>query len=313
MKCLNPQSFHKDGTYLACGGCNPCRINRQKEWLTKLLLEAKTFPNPVFVTLTYNQENLPPFNSLSKKHLQDFMKRLRKNVNSVTPNHKIRFFGVGEYGEKLGRPHYHLIIYNIDLLLAEKLVKKSWKNGHVQVGAVRKGGMRYVSGYTLKKMTTEQEVIRREGAYPPRLPEFSLMSRKPALGAYNLPVIAEKLKKHGLYPNAVLTPEQKMQARDLDIQFKNFNGIIKIDGLSAKIELSLLEKLADMIAPHYRDWLDHPSVIVPKELKAFKRARHHISFNDTMEFKLGDEYEQIQNKSEKTLRKDKASRNESPF
>ena len=45
-----------------------------------------------FVTLTYDDDHLPEYNSLNYKHFQDFMKRLRKSHNGV------RFYMCGEYG-----------------------------------------------------------------------------------------------------------------------------------------------------------------------------------------------------------------------
>ena len=36
-----------------------------------------------FVTLTYDDDHLPEYNSLNYKHFQDFMKRLRKSHNGV--------------------------------------------------------------------------------------------------------------------------------------------------------------------------------------------------------------------------------------
>lgn len=296
MKCLNPQNFQKNGVYIGCGGCMPCRINRQKEWFTKLVLESKTFPNPLFVTLTYAPENLPPMATLIKKDLQDFVKRLRSNLSYLTDSHKIRYFAVGEYGEKTQRPHYHAIIYNLALPLGEKMVSKSWTLGHSQVGLVKKGGMRYVTGYTLKKMTSEDDYL--DG----RTPEFSIMSRRPALGSYTLPLIAEKLKKHGMYPNSTLTQEEKMNARDLGMQFKNFNGVIKLNGISAKLDLVMLKKLSDLIAPGYRDYLHSPEWYVPQNLKSYKLRAHSQSFNDTMDFMLGDEYEETDKKASKKER-----------
>ena len=44
-----------------------------------------------FVTLTYDDDHLPEYNSLNYKHFQDFMKRLRKSHNGV------RFYMCGEY------------------------------------------------------------------------------------------------------------------------------------------------------------------------------------------------------------------------
>ena len=59
-----------------------------------------------FVTLTYDDDHLPEYNSLNYKHFQDFMKRLRKSHNGV------RFYMCGEYGEDFSRPHYHALLFN---------------------------------------------------------------------------------------------------------------------------------------------------------------------------------------------------------
>lgn len=306
MLCTNPQTFQKNGVFVPCGGCQSCRINRQKEWFTKLMLEAKTFKNPLFITLTYSPENLPDHSTLVKKHLQDFFKRLRSHITYNTPNHKIRYFGVGEYGTKTLRPHYHAIIYNIDVIVAEKLIKKSWTLGHSQVGLVRKGGMRYVTGYTLKKLTSQNDDFFKK--HPELLPEFSLMSRKPALGSYAIPAIGDRLIEHGLYPNAVLTPEMKLYARDRGLQYKNFNGVIKVNGISGKLDMAMLHKLAEYVAPGYQDWLTSDSYIVPPELKAYKLRRHSQSFNDTMDFMQGEDFEKTTNKAAKRHRQSSETR-----
>ena len=75
-----------------------------------------------FLTLTYNPESLPTDESISVRTFQLFMKRLRKklqitvlnlytgrnNQHTITP---IRSYQCGEYGEDLGRPHYHVILF----------------------------------------------------------------------------------------------------------------------------------------------------------------------------------------------------------
>jgi hypothetical protein len=63
-----------------------------------------------FLTLTYADKMLPADRSISVKHWQLFAKRLRKEVGPF------RFYHVGEYGEKKGRPHYHAMIFGPDLL-----------------------------------------------------------------------------------------------------------------------------------------------------------------------------------------------------
>lgn len=88
-----------------CGKCMPCRVTRRQEWTARLLLEMKTSYAIYFVTLTYQNPRLPSMGSLKKKHLQNFLKRLRKRVTF-----KFRYFACGEYGDK-GRPHYHLLLF----------------------------------------------------------------------------------------------------------------------------------------------------------------------------------------------------------
>lgn len=42
-----------------CGQCVFCRINKKREWIARLLLEAASHPQTQFWTLTYEEENLP--------------------------------------------------------------------------------------------------------------------------------------------------------------------------------------------------------------------------------------------------------------
>jgi hypothetical protein len=115
--------------------------------------ELRYHDKACFITLTYNNENLPEDKSLDKKHFQKFMKRLRKHFEP----RRISFYHCGEYGEvcsncgdsypvhnprhkkytgctsflkTLGRPHYHAILYGVDFSR-----KKTLKNGEeMEVG-----------------------------------------------------------------------------------------------------------------------------------------------------------------------------------
>lgn len=85
----------KQHVYLIpCGQCQPCLISRANSWACRAYLESKQYENNCFVTLTYNNENIPKNRSLIKKDLQDFWKRLRKHLGGV----KIRYLACGEYG-----------------------------------------------------------------------------------------------------------------------------------------------------------------------------------------------------------------------
>lgn len=96
-----------------CGQCIGCRLAHSRDWATRCMHEAHMHESSSFITLTYSPEHLPENGSLVRKHFTDFLKRLRKALGSV----KIRYFGCGEYGSKLERPHYHAIIVGLLLLL----------------------------------------------------------------------------------------------------------------------------------------------------------------------------------------------------
>ena len=138
MKCTRPTKFETtNGIYVNCGQCISCRINRRTEWYTKLMLEWQTWGEGCFTTLTYNQEELPESThfkggSLQKKDLQDFLKRFRKYYQETYGYRKLRYFAVGEYGDKSKRAHYHILMFNVDSVYAEQIINKAWTKGHTQ-------------------------------------------------------------------------------------------------------------------------------------------------------------------------------------
>ena len=93
-------------TILPCGQCYACRLNKSRDWATRCVLEAKMHDKNCFITLTYNDDNLPQDLSLHKEDFVKFMKRLRKNTGE-----KIRFYMAGEYGSLYQRPHYHACLF----------------------------------------------------------------------------------------------------------------------------------------------------------------------------------------------------------
>lgn len=120
--------------------------------------ESMYHDDSLFITLTYDPENEP--DEISKKEVQDFIKRLRKHL----PDRKIKYYMTGEYGDKTNRPHYHGIIYN--LALSEHRVRrtkrgfsvlqgpllKAWQKGYVNAGTVSPDSTRYVAEYIHKKL-----------------------------------------------------------------------------------------------------------------------------------------------------------------
>lgn len=179
MNCLYPVNVQdKDGTgrimQVPCGRCINCRVNKASEWTNRILAEASCHKDVYFVTLTYRPEDLPENGTLVKKHLQDFFKRLRKNGKQ-----KIRYYAVGEYGEKYQRPHYHFIVFGASYCELVRRVEQDWSYGFVRIDNFSVGSARYVARYVTKKLTGEKGKIYAEKGI---IPEFSLMSRRPGIG-----------------------------------------------------------------------------------------------------------------------------------
>ena len=91
-----------------CGKCIPCLINRKRKWIIRCCHEMEVSSNTWFVTLTYDEENLPSDRKLRPDHFTNFVKSLRYYLGS---NRRCRYFGCGEYGSETHRPHYHLILF----------------------------------------------------------------------------------------------------------------------------------------------------------------------------------------------------------
>lgn len=188
---------------LPCGVCFGCRVDRAEGWAVRATHEAKMCneagSGSAFLTLTFDNEHLPPDNSVSVDTFQRFMKRLRYEVGKSI---SLRYLGCGEYGSRLGRSHYHALIFGYGFpdkrlyktvgkntrLYTSELLSKVWPYGFCTVGNVSYQSARYVSSYVMKKLGGD----RAEAHYQRSNPEtgevwavereFQLMSLKPGLG-----------------------------------------------------------------------------------------------------------------------------------
>ena len=184
-------------TTLPCGSCIGCRLDRSSQWAIRCCHEASLHDDNCFLTLTYNEENLPYNNSLNVADFQRFMKRLRKHFSTRT----IRFFHCGEYGDLNGRPHYHALCFNLDFedkepwkkerdhtIYISKVLDKIWGLGFATIGQCSYETAAYCARYVMKKMTgakTQQHyewVNPETGVIYDRQPEYATMSRRPGLG-----------------------------------------------------------------------------------------------------------------------------------
>ena len=160
---------------IRCGKCLACKVNYSRDWSVRCMLEASCYSDNYFLTLTYDDVNLPLDHKIVKSDIQDFIKNLRYYIPGL------RYFACGEYGSTTKRPHYHLILFNCDIpdlvglgkvrgnwYFDSDLIRKVWKKGHITIGDVTPTSCEYVARYCMKKINGD---------------EFLLMSRKPGIGA----------------------------------------------------------------------------------------------------------------------------------
>ena len=80
------------------------------------------------------------------------MKRLRKNLyGSKSKGKYFKHYAVGEYGDKNGRPHYHIILFlgAMNLLEICGRVNDCWTYGIAQTEECGIGAYGYVAGYII--------------------------------------------------------------------------------------------------------------------------------------------------------------------
>ncbi|AJK28276.1 putative replication initiation protein [Eel River basin pequenovirus] len=148
-----------------CGQCIGCRIARKKAWAARCIHEAQMHDRNCFLTLTYDEENVPPFASLYRPDLVKFKKRLRERLRAKH-GIKIKTFECGEYGESFDRPHYHLNVFGWDFpdktlwkrrndnpIFLSDLLEELWPYGYATVGHLTYESAAYTAGYVLKKVT----------------------------------------------------------------------------------------------------------------------------------------------------------------
>lgn len=184
LKTIVPEESRYRFDEIPCGRCINCRLNRQREWALRCTLEAKRWPNNLFVTLTYDDAHLPIYpysddnvSELRKRDLQLFIKRLRERLRIDFDHVGLRYFACGEYGELSDRAHYHVILFNLpDLplhqigsssgfpMFSSDVIEKAWcdseglRLGFVSLAEFSTQTASYVAGYVLKKKLGKERI-----------------------------------------------------------------------------------------------------------------------------------------------------------
>lgn len=209
-----PLLFKKKGAFtdlplvnVPCGQCIGCRMDRAREWATRCWHESQLHAENCFLTLTYdeahvyrkiNPETGEIVNSLRPEDITLFFKNLRYELDKF--GIKIRYFQCGEYGERFGRPHHHVLLFGHSFPERDKgeeykgnryyhsdFLDEIWGKGKCIISDLTYDSAAYTCRYVLKKVKGEHSknpdvVAYFNNHYENRHPEYVTMSRKPGIG-----------------------------------------------------------------------------------------------------------------------------------
>lgn len=224
------QSTMKNGQRVPCGKCIGCHLERSWQWSIRCMAEAQESEFSEYVTFTYRDDALTyggaEHGILVPRDLELFWKRLRKEYGNG-----IRYFACGEYGDNTNRPHYHAIIYGVNLqdkkyystkngykLYSSDNFNHIWGHGNCIIGDVTYESCAYVARYVLKKRTGANKAYYAANGIEP---EFVRMSRRPGIGLKWL----EKYHRD-IYPNdqmVIRGGSKRRPPRYFDLKFEEKN------------------------------------------------------------------------------------------
>jgi len=192
-------TFADEHLYTRRHNCTKC-----EKYLRKVKAkEAKIALNPEHVEPPITFCSIP---SVCHRDFTLFMKRLRKKVAKTGHSEsgalrKLRYFHVGEYGSKLGRPHHHALLFGYqfpdlkywkttksgNIIYRSAILESLWPYGFSSVGELTWQTAAYCARYSIKKVGkkhaeehykkychTTKQVVKVE-------PEYITMSRRPGI------------------------------------------------------------------------------------------------------------------------------------
>jgi hypothetical protein len=229
-----------------CNQCLNCRITKAYMWTCRILLESLSHALSSFVTLTYNEDFLPPRASLKSDDLKNFFKRLRSNAEyqdfktaercGYPRFKKYRYYACGEYGRKDERPHYHIALFGHGHQEGKGEIERAWSKdgnpmGIVHVGELNNFSARYIAGYVCKKLGYDVQNKRMESIeLRGREKQFHRMSKNPPLGT-------EAIKKLGSKAGDKKFSKVVQNGKEITIDRTLRKKLMRIQGYGQDYEL----------------------------------------------------------------------------
>lgn len=181
-----------------CGTCPFCIQDKIKLWSLRCGYETITPYGNSFLTLSYDDNHVPiasPFKNnfrnfsgsdfadtfvhknleyqdfsrftLCRRDIERFLDNLRKKLDNYkfdshfSRSHRdFKYFLCGEYGDRFGRPHYHLALFGLDFQEMESFYYSAWnKRGLIKSLPILNGCVRYICKYFSKQNNRELKDI----------------------------------------------------------------------------------------------------------------------------------------------------------
>lgn len=273
MSCNTPLKVKQGKNYITvpCRKCMGCRIQKRNYYSMLARFESFSYYqknlDSSFVTLTYDDDNLPANGSLSIDESKKFVKRLREHLSrSDFPTRFIQSFGrqievpdfkyyiCGEYGEETFRPHYHIILFGVNTFIASDFARRAWSKGNITVSALNGARIRYCMKYIDKQF--DSDIVPDNSFQVP----FSTWSK--GLGQdFIMDNFESVLKNNGINNGGVITPLNQYYRRLYGIE----SNVNIMDLQKEQIELALQK---NMNPKKYSEWVKYNN-----ELRYVREAR----------------------------------------
>jgi len=180
-----------------CGKCIKCLTKRKAQWSFRITEEKRKSFSAYFVTLTYEDKYLVLGDNgpvINKNDHFEFIKKLKQLESSkvllsresisaeelerkrigIREEGKLAYYGISEYGDRLGRPHWHYLLFNVRDI---GNITGAWPYGLLQIDHdVNVNNIDYVLKYMVKHETDKK---------PEREKELCFMSKGLGLSALN--------------------------------------------------------------------------------------------------------------------------------
>lgn len=136
-----------EGIVVPCGKCYQCKLNKAYDKAKRVWADSSYYTYHYFVTYTYDDDHLRykqaadangEIQEIPVLHKPDII-HVKEHLRDDSRKHgwgKIEYMLSGEYGNKKGRPHYHMILLTNDPSIQNTLYNADPSNtGHAQFGS----------------------------------------------------------------------------------------------------------------------------------------------------------------------------------